>query len=503
MPDTQDREYNPLIIGYSCNQGPLSIPLNEARNQFGQLPSRYDIISKKTVELKRKRTETLNLKLGHLVTELLEKDKINLKWEVYKFYSQWHRNLEEEFKIQTAPFFNINKTDSLRELIQENKIIIDQFSNIDIKQHLLDSGLFKKGVIETITSVRGTSNKEEPPPEFLLEKSSKILQRRIKGVNNSDKYSQIQKMLSDLKNHEIMMDIKKLTGEKLLSLNDDMIICFTDEICSCLSEFNKYTPLKKIETLNVKTGKGIEFEYATRDRSYLTLGKKTSDCTADKRTFQADENIENIYWTVFSWILDRNYQILKVYFNDEFVMKAHLLPIFIFNTDANFEFKTISPKKSNYIILAIDAIETTTAFRGQSEEAKNNHLAGHRDEIFSKTINFIKKIAEDMNITDIYAERFSNTLWVREKLETYPEIFHHVNHISKIDQLEDVYSLSEELSTKKNSGHGVPEEVFMEIQMKNTLLQSGYFNKVSGVKSFGVIRGDALDGIPMNRVCGI
>jgi len=54
-------------------------------------------------------------------------------------------------------------------------------------------------------------------------------------------------------------------------------------------------------------------------------GKEVGDCTADKLFRQVDRDVENIYWTSFSWFLDRNYQILKVHY-ESVVMKVHLLP---------------------------------------------------------------------------------------------------------------------------------------------------------------------------------
>ena len=101
----------------------------------------------------------------------------------------------------------------------------------------------------------------------------------------------------------------------------------------------------------------------------------------------------------------------------------------------------------------------------------------------------------------MYAIRSYYAPWVRDKISAYPEIFLHVDHIFKIDQLEDVYCLIKELTTRY--GYNVPQEVFMEIQMKNTCLLPDYINKAPGVKSFSVIRGKASDGIPMKRIIGV
>ncbi|NIV38772.1 MAG: hypothetical protein GWN58_57965, partial [Anaerolineae bacterium] len=75
------------------------------------------------------------------------------------------------------------------------------------------------------------------------------------------------------------------------------------------------------------------------------------DCTAAHHSHQADPRVENIYWTLFAWILDRNYQILEVHFDGQLVLKAHLLPLFYQGPQG------LTP------FLALDAIETGTALR--------------------------------------------------------------------------------------------------------------------------------------------
>ena len=114
---------------------------------------------------------------------------------------------------------------------------------------------------------------------------------------------------------------------------------------------------------------------------------------------------------------------------------------------------------------------------------------------------FIENLADAMNIQHIYAEKFSNTSWIRDIYRSYPEIFFHVDHLMKIDQLEDVFTIAEEVSASME--YDRPEEVFMELQVKNTYLSPGYINKAPGVKSFALIRGDAGNGIPMKRIIGI
>jgi hypothetical protein len=264
---------------------------------------------------------------------------------------------------------------------------------------------------------------------------------------------------------------------------------YADEISKTLFTLSSYIDIPGVDELSVVRGQGVEFEFAARDVTYLMLGKKTGDCTADKPPFQADRDIENIYWTVFPWILDRNYQILKVYYHGSFIMKAHLLPLFVHHNNVN------------KIILAIDAVEAVRAFRDDIQGFGREDLLQKKREIFQKVLEKIVTIGSLMGIHDIYAEKFSNTKWIRNYLNKLSEIFLHVRSLIKIDELEDIFFLSKELFA--DTEDMVPNEIFMEIQMKNTSLLPSVTKKSSGVKAFAVIKGSPGDGIPMKKIIGI
>ncbi|SDU53142.1 hypothetical protein [Desulfobacula phenolica] len=489
MSENQKPEYNPVITGFSGNEGPLNISLTDAKKKFGQLPSKYGFVSaKKDGNKNRSDNKSLNLKTGRLIRDLLSDKKKNLKKKVYQFFQEWHRDLKSEFKVDIIPFFNINDPAIVKTILNEDQECLNYFSGLDIKRVLSGSGLIRKDVLNSIR------------PHLLLEKTSEILTKKIR--NGSGKQLQAAKKVLDTLNcYSMSTQIKQFSDDTLSLPKGEAINCFADEISHYLLKFNASHPLSAIHCVAGITGKGIEFEYATRDYSYLELGKITGDCTADKRNFQSDRNIENIFWTVFSWILDKNYQIVKVFFEGEFVMKVHLLPLYVTGPNSYGIYQTGSSLKSDYTFLAIDAVETTFAFRDHQASSAKSHLIKHKDEIFFKTIEFIEKLADDMNIENIYAEKFSNTPWIRDIYGTYPEIFFHVDHLEKIDQLEDVFSLADEIST--SMGYGGLEEIFMELQMKNTCLSPGYINKAPGVKSFALVRGDAGHGIPMKRIIGI
>jgi len=485
MPENEKSEYNPIITGFSGSEGPLDISLNEAKRRYGQLPSMYGFVSAKKT---RNDNKSLNLKTGHFIRDLLSDKKRNLKINVFRFYKDWHRDLASEFRVNTGPFFNINNSLTVKNILRKNQECIHHFSSLDIKKVLLGRKFIRKDVLNSIH------------PDHLLEKLFEILARKLKYGSKKTLQS-TKDVLSVLNCYSTIHQIKQYADDQASLPEDDAIDCFTDEISNCLLQFNKFHPLSGIDSVSGITGRGVEFEYATRNYSYLELGKITGDCTADKRNFQADRTIENIFWTVFSWILDRNYQIVKVFFNGEFVMKVHLLPLYVTGHHGYGNYHIGSSVKSDYVFLAIDAVETTLAFRDHQTSIAKNHIIKHKNDIFSKTIKFVENLAEGMNIQHIYAEKFSNTPWIRDIYSSYPEIFFHVDHLMKIDQLEDVFAIAEEVSG--SMGYDSPEEVFMELQVKNTYLSPGYINKAPGVKSFSLIRGDAGNGIPMKRIIGI
>ena len=476
------REYNPILIGFSEEEGPIRISLKEARDRYGLMPSRYGFVPPKKGREERK---ALNLKAGKFIRDALQNSSRNLKWEVYRYFKAWHRDYRVEFGIDVNPFINLNDPQRVVSLIHKNRAVFQKLLTMDLRAALLEKRLVKKAVLNSI------------PEERLPEKASEMLAKKIRELGY-DKREEALYLLDCLQGRAVLERIEALVQGSILSPSEQVLSCFTDEISRMLIEIPQGTGFSGTSGLSGITGSGVEFEYAQRDASYFMLGKDTGDCTADKKNFQADSDIENIFWTVFSWILDQNYQILKVYFNGEFVLKAHLLPLYIPDA-ALLGQSAFLPKKSDYVMLAVDGVETTRGLRDDLPGCRQD-LVAQKETIFGKTIEKIEEIACRMNIHHIYAERFSNTPWVRDYYQRYPEIFIHVNHMEKIDHLEDVFYLARELC--ENAGVEVPDEFFMEIQMKNTYLIPK-LSKAPGVKSYTVIKGDAADGIPKKMVIGV
>jgi hypothetical protein len=168
-------------------------------------------------------------------------------------------------------------------------------------------------------------------------------------------------------------------------------------------------------------------------------------------------------------------------------MKVHILPML-----------AVHPKGGK-IFLAVDGIETTPLFREDTPVGRPD-LLERKEYIFARMVEEVQRLAQAMGIEHVYAERFSNTAWVRRELQRFPEVYLHIGNIQKIDELEDVFELSKRVCAA--AGRERPSSIFMELQMRNTFLQAGAAT-VRGVKVFAVLAGDARLGLPMKRVFGV
>lgn len=477
MPDTT--EYNPNILGFIEGRGPVVISLKAARETFGRLPSEYHFVSRKKG---RKPKKGLNLVEGKVITGILKDHEVDLKEKVHAFFRTWHRDYRREFGVDMTPFFNLNSPLQVKAILQRNQAALQALRHFDLNREIIRRKLIRKDVLHSI----------EGPIRYLT--VERMLRRKRKDFVKQGRQDRSREISSVLKRlcARRMIDESRVAGMgQYLDGAIEMPAIYADEIAEILFRISEHIPLEDVHRLCVIRGTGIEFQWASRDHSYLALGKITGDCTADKSGFQADRDVENIYWTIFPWILDRNYQILKVFYDHTFVMKVHLLPLFVLQENGG-----------GRMVLAVDAIETVRALRDDLQECgPDTALLQKKAEIFQAVIDKIRTIGGKMGIRHIYAEKFSNTRWVREALDRFPEIFLHVDDMIKLDELEDVFTLSQQLC--RDAGHEIPHEIFMELQMKNTSLLPRLSERVAGVKPFAIIRGQAEDGIQMKHVIGV
>ena len=469
MPPLQT--YNPIVIGFVEGKGPVHIPLQAARDAHGQLPSDYGLLPEAEGRRARK---ALNLPVGLALMDLLREGK-DLPEIVGRFFERWGRDYDADFQVRIDRFRRLSDPWTLRQVVEENREILAEHLDLDVRDYLHARGLIPRSTLQSI------------PTDRLLPKAREILLKRRRNPAHAAEAEEIARAVGLLDTKMLLGTLVRVLGGELSRWGKDRLLIHADEVAGLFRDLAMHLPLAGADRLTCVRGHDVEIELAPRDASFLSLGKEVGDCTADKLFRQVDRDVENIYWTVFSWFLDRNYQILKVHYDGRFVMKVHLLPLLA------------ATERGGEVFLAVDAIETTPAFR-EDTHVGHPDLLEKKEYIFSRMVEEVEGLARAMGIDHVYAERFSNTAWVRRELERFPEVYLHIGNIQKIDELEDVFELSKRVCAA--AGRERPSGIFMELQMKNTFLLPGAAT-VRGVKVFAVLAGDARLGMPMKRVFGV
>ena len=469
MPPLQS--YNPIVIGFVEGKGPVHVPLLAARDAYGQLPSDYGLLA--GAEGRRAR-RALNLPVGLALLDLL-RDGRNLPEMMATFYKRWGRDFAADFQVRTERLQRVNEPWDVAQVVRENGALIAEHLATDTLEYLQADGLIPLSTLRSI------------PPTQLLDKTKEILKKKRRNPAHSQEKERLESALAFLEAKALLGQLTGFLGSDIGRWGAERMDWHADQIAQLLWKLSLQLPLAGVDRLSCIRGRDVEVEFAARDPAFFALGKEVGDCTADKLFRQVDRDVENIYWTVFSWFLDRNYQILKVHYDGRFVMKVHLLPLLaVDGRDAE-------------VFLAVDAIETTPAFREDTPVACPD-LLDKKEYIFARMTEHVEELARGMGIAHVYAERFSNTAWVRRELDRFPEVYLHIGRIQKVDELEDVFELSKRVCAATRRPR--PSSLFMELQMKNTFLLPGAAT-VRGVKVFAVLAGDARLGMPMKRVFGV
>ena len=471
--------YNPMILAFDRDRGAFTIPLQAAKKQYGHLPSEYKVLSPRKAAAgtgsRRVARKALNLDLGVCLKEwLAEAPGRDLKGFVVRFFADWHRDYQREFGLDIAPLVNLNDPRSVAKVLAANAPFLEGLAALDIREYVSSRKVVRRDTLNSI------------PDSLLLDKLIQILSRKAKS---GDSYT-YPDIIATLKAKQALQRLVSRLGVTLRECSEYPVNEYADEIAATLGEMERHVDLRQVSELRYLKGKGIEFDYAPRDISYLGLGRQFGDCTSDQMRLQVDIAIENIFWTVFSWILDRNYQILRVFLDGRPLIKCHLLPLYVEVPETD-----LPP----YFFLSVDAIETVPVIRVNSEESGRPAFVDQRDELLQGVAHEVTHIAERIGVDAVYAEKFSNADWVRDRLARYPEIYLNTPRIIKIDELEDVFYCASSFCRKY--GFPLPERIFMELQVKNRFLMP---NRVTGHnKSYAILRGSPKNGIPAKMVIGV
>ena len=468
MPATQG--YNPIVIGFVEGRGAVHLPLQAARSSYGQLPSDYGLLPGEG----RRASKALNLPIGLAIMDLV-RERRELADMLAKFYARWGRDYAADFRIRMDPLYRLNDPWTLRQVLDTNQDILSDCIGLDIPGYVEAQGIMSRSVLRSVV------------PDRAVPKALEIIARKRRNPAHRHEEERLARVGNLLRAHQVAAKLTGLLGETISRWEAERIALHADEIATELGALSAFQPLQKIGELAYVRGKGVEVAFAPRTPEFLALGKEVGDCTADKLFRQVDRDVENIYWTVFAWFIDRQYQILRVYFDGQFVMKVHLVPLLAVEGS------------SGELFLAVDAVETTPMFREDTPVAQAD-LLEKKEYIFARMVDAVRAIAEAMGVSHVLAERFSNTAWVRREMERYPEAYLHIGSMQKVDELEDVFELSKRVCAA--AGRERPTSIFMELQMKNTFLQSGAAT-IRGVKVFSVLAGDPRVGLSMRRVFGV
>lgn len=467
-------DYNPYILGFVRQGGHFSdlwLPLQEALERYGDLPSRYGLLPEQSGRRQRRR---LNLALGTTVNRLLEQSP-DLKGTIHDFYVAWHRDWGQEFGIDYRPLFNRTDGQQVADWMDRNRHLLAQEDHFSLRETLAASGAIRQDVLNSIAD----SNLLEKAIEILQRKEG---QRRRAGIAAMGSGQELVRRLQ-LRRH--LDRLSRQIGVMPSRIEATQAMVYADELARWIGLFCDHAGIP-CDELPRRNCRGVAFEFAGRDHAFLDLGSRIGDCTA-RPYRQIDRHTENIYWTVFPWLLDRNYQVLKVYHDDHLLMKIHLLPL------ATYESGGLQ------IFLAIDAIETGLAMR-HDIEGEGKLPSATVKEVLDQTRLEILRIADAMGIGDVYAELFSNNPLVRTWLQGHDRIFLDVTRLHKVDDLEDVFSLGSQLA--RSCGSAEPDHLFMEIQFRNTQLMSHQTQR-RNIKGFASLRRRMLSGLAMGNVIGV
>ena len=205
--------------------------------------------------------------------------------------------------------------------------------------------------------------------------------------------------------------------------------------------------------------------YRFYQKKFLALGDTYGDCTAAVPSNQIDTRVTNIHWTVYPWLLNPYYRVLEVCRSDgpdgRGLVKAHIAPLVI----------------DGRRILMVDAIESIPALRRESYERSGEgklfnerfFLENARPAFFA-LMERCKELGRAIGVDAVYADMYSNAVWIRELLETYYD--HDSYHTINVEVPFSSYEVEDNLDLiKKNAGiQTTTSRTRMEIQALNVSL---------------------------------
>ena len=218
-------DYNPYILGFvrhGRQQGDLWLPLQEALARFGDLPSRYGLLS---TQRGRRQRRSLNLALGAVIRRTLQRTP-DLKLLIHDFYAAWHRDWQREFGIDPAPLFNRADGERVARWLTRNRKALQRIDRFPLRRTLAESGLIRRDVLNSI------------PEERLLDKGIEMLERRQRSWQGENvRQWPGRELLQRLRLRRQLDDLGRRAGMPPSRIDAGLAAVYADELTRGLSHF--------------------------------------------------------------------------------------------------------------------------------------------------------------------------------------------------------------------------------------------------------------------------
>ena len=274
-----------------------------------------------------------------------------------------------------------------------------------------------------------------------------LLYRRYPAVTNADRRARMREALNDALLLYLRLSVLALldggygVGADRLSpaaavplLSDEVLGTAASRLHEVFRQFPDRSPLAALPNYPLvgdmlEEREALFLRYRFYRKKFIRLGDEYGDCSAALPSSQVDVHVKNIHWTVYPWLLNPYYRVLEVCRRDgKGLIKAHITPLIV----------------DGRRVLMVDAIETIPALRreafarrggttGADGEAQRFNEAFYRENAepaFFLLMERCVALGREMGVDAVYADMFSNAVWVRELLEkNYPQDSYHVANV--------------------------------------------------------------------------
>tara|TARA_Y100000310_G_C20683043_1_gene817188 strand:+ start:691 stop:2181 length:1491 start_codon:yes stop_codon:yes gene_type:complete len=355
-----------------------------------------------------------NVDLNQVMFLLLEQ-RTTVKALLRQFYEQSDKyDVERDYNIQLDPLINLHSLTFVENAVK--KLLPKDFDPTDDMQFMkcIDGALGEMHEKKLTGSNHRFLPKKTQQRKNVVEYRNATKQY-VQGMGSH--YTELDKsgdkqdvadMIKRLMPQLICaLKINELSKEAIDHLSlDDVLKIFTDEIAQAL-----HIPLDI-----VAESSGLVYENTPRSVDFLDVGSKYGDCTSRNKDKQVDQ-VENIFWTMASHMLDTFYQVAELQRDGHPIIKTHVLPCTFLGRTA----------------LHIDAIETHVCLRdylSATEMTPNPQqdmvLAAIREDLLSYAYDRVESIADQMGIELVTVDGYSNTRWVQKMNHRLQSNIYHI-----------------------------------------------------------------------------